>query len=78
MVECEEEWTGAGQYGIPLPNCTDLPQELIGENGSNCQRYNPDLANLHVCVYICDTNEPYKTRYFYRRTLSQFIASARV
>ena len=35
MVECEEEWTSASQYGIPLPNCTDLPEELTGENGSN-------------------------------------------
>ena len=32
IVECEEEWTIARQYGIPLPNCTDLPEQLIGEN----------------------------------------------
>ena len=31
MVECEKEWTGATQYGIPLPNCTDLPQGFLGE-----------------------------------------------
>ena len=32
MVECEEEWTSAGEYGIPLPNCTDLPGEVTSEN----------------------------------------------
>ena len=32
IVECEEEWAMARQYGIPLPNCTDLPEQLIGEN----------------------------------------------
>ena len=33
MAECHEEWTGATQYGISLPNCTDLPsEELIGED----------------------------------------------
>ena len=32
MVECEEEWTNARQYGIPLPNCTDLPEEVTSEN----------------------------------------------
>ena len=32
MVECEEEWTSAREYGIRLPNCTDLPVESIGEN----------------------------------------------
>ena len=31
MVECEEEWTSARQYGIPLPNCTDLPEEVTGK-----------------------------------------------
>ena len=28
MVECEEEWISVRQYGIPLPNCTDLPEEV--------------------------------------------------
>ena len=28
MVECEEEWTSVRQYGIPLPNCSDLPEEV--------------------------------------------------
>ena len=33
-AECQEEWIGARQYGISLPNCTDLPsEELIGEDG---------------------------------------------
>ena len=32
MVECEEEWTIAKQYGIPLPTCTDLPEEVKSEN----------------------------------------------
>ena len=31
IVECEKEWTMARQYGIPLPNCTHLPQLFIGE-----------------------------------------------
>ena len=35
MVECEEEWTSARQYGIPLPNCTDLPQEVTSESDKN-------------------------------------------
>ena len=32
MNECEEEWTSARQYGIPLPNCTELPQEITSED----------------------------------------------
>ena len=32
MVECEEEWTSAREYGIQLPNCTDLPLEARSEN----------------------------------------------
>ena len=35
IMECEEEWTIARQYGIPLPNCTDLSEQLIGENHSD-------------------------------------------
>ena len=31
LVECEEEWTSAKQYGIPLPNCTDLPGEVTSK-----------------------------------------------
>ena len=31
MVECEEEWTSAREYGIPLPNCTDLPDQVTSE-----------------------------------------------
>ena len=31
MVECKEEWTSAKQYGIPLPNCTDLPDGVTGK-----------------------------------------------
>ena len=32
MVECKEEWTTAKEYSIPLPNCTDLPEEAPSEN----------------------------------------------
>ena len=34
MVECEEEWESAREYGIPLPNCTDLPEQVTGKIGS--------------------------------------------
>ena len=30
-VDCVEEWTSAGEYGIPLPNCTDLPEEVLSK-----------------------------------------------
>ena len=30
-VECEVEWTSARQYGIPLPNCSELPTEVTSE-----------------------------------------------
>ena len=32
MVECEEEWESAKEYRIPLPNCTDLPEQVMGKN----------------------------------------------
>ena len=32
MVECEEEWESAREYGIPLPNCTDLPEQVTSKN----------------------------------------------
>ena len=32
MVECEEEWKSAKEYGIPLPNCTDLPNKVISKD----------------------------------------------
>ena len=32
MVECKEEWTSAREYGIPLPNCTDLPEQVTSKN----------------------------------------------
>ena len=32
MVECEEEWTSAREYGISLPNCTDLPDQVTSKN----------------------------------------------
>ena len=35
IVECEREWTMARQYGIPLPNCTNLAEQLIGEKHSD-------------------------------------------
>ena len=41
MVECEEEWMLARQYGIPLPNCTNLPEEDTSE-GQYC--------NTHSCI----------------------------
>ena len=44
MNECEEEWTIARQYGIPLPNCTDLPGEITSED----QDYN----NLCTIEYL--------------------------
>ena len=31
MVECEEEWTSAVEYGILLPNCSDLPNQVTSE-----------------------------------------------
>ena len=43
MAECEEEWESARQYGISLPNCADLPDELIGQDG----RYG-NLANTFL------------------------------
>ena len=33
-MECEEEWESAREYGIPLPNCTDLPEQVASKNGS--------------------------------------------
>ena len=33
MVECEEEWTSASQYGIPLPNCTELSGHSVTKKG---------------------------------------------
>ena len=45
-VECEEEWTIARQYGIPLPNCTELPEELIGENHGDVVEAS-EIAHLH-------------------------------
>ena len=32
MEECKKEWTNAKQYNIPLPNCTDLLEEVTSEN----------------------------------------------
>ena len=49
IVECEKEWTMARQYGIPLPNCTDLPEQLIGdhENHSDVVK---TFMRLHTCI----------------------------
>ena len=53
MVECEEEWTSAVEYGILLPNCSDLPDQVTSEcltttdtgvlNGKNV----PSLKAIH-------------------------------
>ena len=43
MVECEDEWTSARQYGIPLPNCTDLPDEVTSEN---------NIYNSHIMTEV--------------------------
>ena len=32
MTECDEEWTSARQYGIHLPNCTELQEEVTSED----------------------------------------------
>ena len=50
MVECKEEWTSAREYGISLPNCTDLPEELIGENSTNFAKCHSELSYKHVHV----------------------------
>ena len=34
IIECEEEWTSAKEYGIPLPNCTGLPEGMKSKNGN--------------------------------------------
>ena len=39
MAECEEEWESARQHGIYLPNCTDLPEEVIGEDSKGLGRW---------------------------------------
>ena len=31
VVECDEEWANARQYGIILPNCTELPEEVTSK-----------------------------------------------
>ena len=49
MAECEEEWTSARQYGISLPSCTDLPEELIGEDS----RYGNSASTLLRCKPHC-------------------------
>ena len=52
IVECEKEWTMAKQYGIPLPNCTNLPEQLIGENNSDVVM---TFAHLHECTFVQDS-----------------------
>ena len=61
MNECEEEWISARQYGIPLPNCTDLPEEITSEEDQDynylctvkyCRRQDEELIRLGSCPVI--------------------------
>ena len=52
MDECEKEWTSARQYGIPLPNCTDLPGELLGDNGKKFGKDYYDSAIACMQLYL--------------------------
>ena len=47
MNECEEEWMSARQYGILLPNCTDLPEEVTSED----QDYK-NLCIVEYCIFF--------------------------
>ena len=51
MDECKEEWTSAGEHGIPLPNCTDLPEEIVIE-GQLCAYLN--TMPMHPKLMLCD------------------------
>ena len=53
MAECEEEWTNAKQYGISLPNCTDLPEELIGQDGIEVWQTSFIVTSLIAYILLC-------------------------
>ena len=51
MDECQEEWTSAGEYGIPLPNCTDLPEEITTEGQLGTYLI---TVPMHPKLMLCD------------------------
>ena len=46
MVECEEDWATARQYGISLPNCTDVPEEVKSEKSGRWWDHFPQTRLL--------------------------------
>ena len=51
IMECEKEWTMARQYGISLPNCSNLPKQLIGENHSDAVKQF-EITQMHDCTFV--------------------------
>lgn len=50
MAECENEWTNATQYKIPLPKCTDLLEEAASENYERIAIMNIKLLHINSCL----------------------------